>query len=52
VLFLDAGFAAANDVEQLLWKAVFYRPIEEFRSRLKTADKVCVGQGGKCARME
>eukprot|EP00775_Hariotina_reticulata_P004157 gene4157-4405_t len=44
VLFLDAGFAAANDVEQLLWKSVFYRPIEEFRSRLKTADKA--GEAG------
>lgn len=41
LLFLDAQFAAANDVEVLLWKSVFYRPIEEFRSRLKQADKVC-----------
>jgi hypothetical protein len=40
LLFLDAAFAAANDVELLLWKSVFYRPIEEFRSRLKQADKV------------
>lgn len=40
LLFLDAAFAAANDVELLLWKSVFYRPIEEFRARLKQADKV------------
>ena len=26
-----------NEVEQLIWKAVHYRPIEEFRSRLKIA---------------
>jgi hypothetical protein len=43
LLFLDAAFAAANDVELLLWKSVFYRPIEEFRSRLKQADKVRQG---------
>lgn len=40
LLFLDAAFAAANDVELALWKGVFYRPIEEFRTRLKQADKV------------
>ena len=26
-----------NEVEQLIWKAVHYRPIEEFRSRLRIA---------------
>jgi hypothetical protein len=40
LLFLDAAFAAANDVEQALWKSVFYRPIEEFRARLRKAEKV------------
>ena len=40
LLFLDLNFAAANDVEQVLWKSVFYRPIEEFRSRVKEAEKV------------
>ena len=27
----------ANEVEQALWKSVYYKPIEEFRSRTKTA---------------
>jgi hypothetical protein len=40
LLFLDLNFAAANDVEQVLWKSVFYKPIEEFRSRVKEAEKV------------
>jgi hypothetical protein len=40
LLFLDAGFAAANDTEQALWKAVYYRPIEEFRARMRRAEKV------------
>jgi len=44
LLFLDLNFAAANDVEQVLWKSVFYRPIEEFRSRVKEAEKA--GQAG------
>jgi hypothetical protein len=49
LLFLDAAFAAANDVELLLWKSVFYRPIEEFRSRLKQADKVRWGLLRSCS---
>ncbi|MEW5298066.1 MAG: hypothetical protein WDW36_001228 [Sanguina aurantia] len=28
-------FSSTNEVEQCLWKSVYYRPIEEFRSRLK-----------------
>jgi hypothetical protein len=40
LLFLDAAFAAANDVELLLWKSVFYRPIEEFRARMKQTEQV------------
>eukprot|EP00879_Flechtneria_rotunda_P012060 GHRR01012595.1.p1 GENE.GHRR01012595.1~~GHRR01012595.1.p1 ORF type:complete len:292 (+),score=102.41 GHRR01012595.1:287-1162(+) len=44
LLFIDPAFAAANDVELLLWKSVFYRPIEEFRSRLKQADRA--GEAG------
>ncbi|WIA21699.1 hypothetical protein OEZ85_000866 [Tetradesmus obliquus] len=47
LLFLDAAFAAANDVELALWKGVFYRPIEEFRTRLKQADKA--GDAGASA---
>jgi hypothetical protein len=27
----------SKDVEGLLWKAVFYKPIEEFRRRVKKA---------------
>ena len=27
----------AKEVEQLIWKAVHYRPIEEFRNRLRIA---------------
>lgn len=40
LLFLDASFAAANDVESQLWKNVFYLPIEEFRGRMRQAEKV------------
>lgn len=29
----------SNDVEQLLWKSVHYRPIEEFRNRLRVASQ-------------
>ncbi|MEW5311980.1 MAG: hypothetical protein WDW38_003646 [Sanguina aurantia] len=29
-------FSSTNEVEQCLWKSVYYRPIEEFRSRLKS----------------
>ena len=39
LLFLDAAFSAANDVEAQLWRTVFYMPIEEFRARLRKADK-------------
>lgn len=48
LLFLDAAFAAANDAEQALWKSVYYKPIEEFRARLRKAEKVCVGGGCRC----
>lgn len=39
LLFLDAAFSSANDVEGQLWRTVFYMPIEEFRSRIRKADK-------------
>lgn len=39
LLFLDAAFAAANDVEGQMWRTVFYLPIEEFRSRIRKAEK-------------
>ncbi len=38
-MFSDYEFAVAHDVEQLIWKSVHYRPIEEFRSRLRIADQ-------------
>jgi hypothetical protein len=46
LLFTDLAFAGANDVEQLLWKGCFYRPLEEFRGRAREADKVGLGGGG------
>lgn len=39
LLFLDAAFAAANDVEGQMWRSVFYLPIEEFRTRIRKAEK-------------
>eukprot|EP00877_Chromochloris_zofingiensis_P010721 jgi/Chrzof1/5902/Cz16g20030.t1 len=39
LLFLDPAFASANEVEQALWKSVFYKPIEEFRARVRQAEK-------------
>lgn len=39
LLFLDAAFAAANDVDGQMWRTVFYLPIEEFRSRIRKAEK-------------
>eukprot|EP00898_Chlorokybus_atmophyticus_P004947 jgi/Chlat1/5453/Chrsp36S00418 len=35
LLFLDYDFAQSRDVEQLLWKSVFYRRIEDFRARIR-----------------
>ena len=35
VLFLNYEFAISKDVEQSIWKAVFYRVIEEYRRRLR-----------------
>ncbi|KAL4853490.1 hypothetical protein ACK3TF_005514 [Chlorella vulgaris] len=37
-LLADYRTSLKHDVEQLLWKAVFYRPIEEFRRRIKQAE--------------
>mmetsp|Transcript_14539 Transcript_14539/g.37296 ORF Transcript_14539/g.37296 Transcript_14539/m.37296 type:complete len:900 (+) Transcript_14539:268-2967(+) len=37
VLFSDYKLAKAKDVEALLWKSVFYKPIEEFRRRIRKA---------------
>ena len=35
ILFLDYAFASRKEVEQQLWKIAFYRPIEEFRRRIR-----------------
>ena len=35
VLFLDYPLASRKEVEQSLWKAVFYGPIEDYRSRIR-----------------
>ncbi|KAL4431450.1 hypothetical protein ABPG75_006706 [Micractinium tetrahymenae] len=37
-LLADFRLSQKHDVESLLWKAVFYRPIEEFRRRIKQAE--------------
>jgi hypothetical protein len=49
LLFLDAAFAAANDVEGQMWRTVFYLPIEEFRSRIRKAEKEAQQQQQKAA---
>jgi len=46
LLFLDAAFSAANDVEGQLWRTVFYMPIEEFRTRIRKADKEAQQKNG------
>lgn len=46
LLFLDAAFSAANDVEGQLWRTVFYMPIEEFRTRIRKADKEAQQKSG------
>ncbi len=33
----------ANDVEQALWKICYYRPIEDFRTRIKMATAAASG---------
>ena len=38
ILFLDSPFARSKDIDQLLWKCVYYRPIEDSRKRIQ---KVC-----------
>eukprot|EP01027_Heterolobosea_sp_BB2_P010046 GEZU01014792.1.p1 GENE.GEZU01014792.1~~GEZU01014792.1.p1 ORF type:complete len:355 (-),score=75.97 GEZU01014792.1:16-1080(-) len=35
ILFLDIEYATKQDVDQLLWKTVFYKHIEEFRKLIK-----------------
>ncbi|KAF5836046.1 hypothetical protein DUNSADRAFT_6516 [Dunaliella salina] len=42
-IFADFQFAQANEVEQQLWKSCFYKPIEEFRSRLRVAQQAAQG---------
>lgn len=49
LLFLDAAFAAANDVEGQLWRSVFYTPIEEFRARIRKAEKEAQQSNGPVA---
>jgi hypothetical protein len=41
IIFLDYDFAVSKDVEQSIWKTVFYRVIEEYRKKLR-----------KCASMD
>jgi hypothetical protein len=36
----------SRQVEQCLWKAVLYRPIEEFRARVKSLEALVKGAGG------
>ena len=36
VLFLDLNYALSQDIEQALWKSVFYKVIEDSRRKLKT----------------
>ncbi|CAG8534106.1 12023_t:CDS:10 [Cetraspora pellucida] len=43
IIFLDYEFAQSKEVEQNLWKYVYYKFIEEFRKRIRTA----VTSGGK-----
>eukprot|EP00887_Chlorella_sp_A99_P008231 scaffold12.g8231.t1 len=55
VLLEDYGLAQHHDVESVLWRAAFYRPIEEFRRRLRAAagemaDKASGGGGGGAPR--
>ncbi|KAK9817739.1 hypothetical protein WJX72_001469 [[Myrmecia] bisecta] len=45
VLFQDYAGSQAKEVEQALWKSVFYRPIEEFRRRIKMS--AMAGEKGK-----
>ncbi|CAG8528945.1 9589_t:CDS:10, partial [Scutellospora calospora] len=37
IIFLDYEFAQSKEVEQNLWKYVYYKFIEEFRKRIRTA---------------
>eukprot|EP00798_Chlamydomonas_sp_ICE-L_P003068 gene3068-13087_t len=39
VLFANYEFAQAHEVEQNLWKHVFYKPLEDFRSRVHLTAK-------------
>ncbi|KAG2499552.1 hypothetical protein HYH03_002497 [Edaphochlamys debaryana] len=43
LLFGHYDFACAHDVEPCLWKAVFYKPIEEFRSRVRALEGLAKG---------
>jgi hypothetical protein len=35
IIFLDYAFATRKDVELSLWKSAFYKPIEEYRYRIR-----------------
>ncbi|KAG1669143.1 hypothetical protein FOA52_002654 [Chlamydomonas sp. UWO 241] len=45
LIFADYAYAVSKDVEQLIWKSVHYRPIEEFRNRLKIAGQAVAQPG-------
>lgn len=35
IIFSDIAFASSKDVDHLLWKSVYYKPIEEFRKIIR-----------------
>ncbi|EFJ46697.1 hypothetical protein VOLCADRAFT_92921 [Volvox carteri f. nagariensis] len=43
LLFGHYEFSCAHEVEPNLWKAVFYKPIEEFRSRTRALEALAKG---------
>lgn len=47
LLLADMDVAACAEVEALLWKGIFYRPIEEFRARIRQVKKVRGLRGGR-----
>ncbi|GLI69423.1 hypothetical protein VaNZ11_014032 [Volvox africanus] len=46
LMFGHYDFAYANEAEPNLWKAVFYKPIEEFRSRIRALETLVRGTAG------
>ncbi|GIL48318.1 hypothetical protein Vafri_4600 [Volvox africanus] len=46
LMFGHYDFAYTTEVEPNLWKAVFYKPIEEFRSRIRALETLVRGTAG------